>query len=144
MEKRWNILPSDVERTSSLQKALNIHPVICQVLVQRGIYSFDDAKNYFRPSLSSLHDPWLMKDMDKAVERILRAANAGEKILVFGDYDVDGTTSVACMYQFLKKLQLQVDFYIPLYRVPGSYLQQQNVHHNLSGVPCMHESLHID
>ena len=113
MEKRWNILPSDVERTSSLQKALNIHPVICQVLVQRGIYSFDDAKNYFRPSLSSLHDPWLMKDMDKAVERILRAANAGEKILVFGDYDVDGTTSVACMYQFLKKLQLQVDFYIP-------------------------------
>lgn len=113
LEKRWNILDADKEKTASLQQALRIHPAICKILVQRGIDNFDIAKDYFRPSLSHLHDPWLMKDMDKAVERILMAVSRKEKILVFGDYDVDGTTAVACMYQFLKKIHSPLDFYIP-------------------------------
>jgi single-stranded-DNA-specific exonuclease len=113
MQKRWNILGADEVKSISLQKALTIHPVICSILVQRGIESFDAAKHFFRPDLAELHDPWLMKDMDKAVERILAAIHNNEKILIFGDYDVDGTTAVACMYQFLKKVYTRLDFYIP-------------------------------
>ena len=113
MEKRWNILKADENKVAALQQSLKIHPVICSILVQRGIDTFDSAKDFFRPQLASLHDPWLMKDMDKAVERILSAVNNNEKILVFGDYDVDGTTAVACMYQFLKKIHANLDFYIP-------------------------------
>jgi single-stranded-DNA-specific exonuclease len=88
---------------------------LCNILVQRGIDTFQKAKDYFRPQLSQLHDPFLMKDMDKAVERILFAINNHQKILVFGDYDVDGTTSVATMYRFLKKIysEEKIDFYIP-------------------------------
>lgn len=113
MEKRWKILRADEEKVNSLQEALKIHPVLCQVLVQRGIDSFEKAKDFFRPQLDQLHDPWLMKDMDKAVTRIMQAVNNREKILVFGDYDVDGTTAVACMYQFLRKVHPHLDFYIP-------------------------------
>jgi single-stranded-DNA-specific exonuclease len=113
MQKRWNILQADDAKVVSLQQALNIHPVICKILVQRGIETFNVAKDFFRPQLTDLHDPWLMKDMGKAVERILSAVSKNEKILVFGDYDVDGTTSVACMYQFLKKIHSALDFYIP-------------------------------
>ncbi|MGK2864055.1 MAG: single-stranded-DNA-specific exonuclease RecJ [Chitinophagaceae bacterium] len=113
MQKRINILPGNEHQTILLQKDLNIHPVICKILCQRGIETFDKAKDFFRPQLSQLHDPWLMKDMDKAVERILLAFSKSEKILVFGDYDVDGTTSVACMYQFLKSIYNQIDYYIP-------------------------------
>src|SRR3954471_18534309 len=101
MQKRWNILPCSEEQAVDLQRALNINPVLARILVQRGMYEFNTAREYFRPQLSALHDPWLMKDMEKAVERILSAFFNKEKILVFGDYDVDGTTSVACMYQFL-------------------------------------------
>ena len=100
-QKRWNIVQTDETKLASLQQALNIHPTICKILLQRGIETYDSARDFFRPQLSSLHDPWLMKDMDKAVERILTAINNREKILVFGDYDVDGTTSVACLYQFV-------------------------------------------
>lgn len=113
MEKRWNILQDDAVATAALQKALSIHPVLCKILTQRGIDTFDKAKDFFRPQLEHLHDPWLMKDMDKAVNRILAAMAAAEKILVFGDYDVDGTTAVASMYSFLKKIHPLVDFYIP-------------------------------
>jgi single-stranded-DNA-specific exonuclease len=113
MRKRWNILQADEKKVVSLQQALHIHPLICQILAQRGIETYDAAKNFFRPRLSDLHDPWLMKDMDKAVERILSAVRSNEKILVFGDYDVDGTTAVACLYQFLKKIYAPVDFYLP-------------------------------
>lgn len=115
MEKRWNILSADPAKVTDLQEALKINPVICKILVQRDIFTFEAAKKYFRPQLSDLHDPWLMKDMDKAIERIFDAFSRKEKILVFGDYDVDGTTSVACMYRFLQKVydpQL-VSFYIP-------------------------------
>ena len=113
MQKRWNILRADEKKVTALQQLLKIHPVICKILVQRNIETFDKAKNFFRPELSDLHDPWLMKDMDKAVERILSAVSKNEKILVFGDYDVDGTTAVASMYQFLKKVHTHLDFYIP-------------------------------
>lgn len=113
MEKRWTIAADDKAITSLLQNALNIHSVICRILSLRGIDSYDSAKDFFRPQLSQLHDPWLMKDMDKAVQRILTATRNQEKILVFGDYDVDGTTAVASMYCFLKKIHPALDFYIP-------------------------------
>jgi single-stranded-DNA-specific exonuclease len=113
MQKRWNIVSGNAEKTASLQKTLNIHPVLCKILVQRGIETFEESKKFFRPQLKDMHDPWLMKDMRKAVDRIAAAINNREKILVFGDYDVDGTTAIACMYQFLKKLHPHIDFYIP-------------------------------
>src|SRR6187431_2883561 len=113
MQKRWKILTADKQKSELLQSALKISPVICDILVKRGVVTFEESKKYFRPELKDLHDPWLMKDMDKAVERIIRAVNNNEKILVFGDYDVDGTTSVACMYRFLKKIHSDLDFYIP-------------------------------
>jgi single-stranded-DNA-specific exonuclease len=112
-EKRWHIKTSDHEKAKTLAETLKIHPVLCNILVQRGIQTYEQAKHFFRPQLSDLHDPWLMKDMDKAVERIVQAFSQEEKILVFGDYDVDGTTAVACMYQFLKRHHHQTDFYIP-------------------------------
>ena len=105
MERRWKILSADENKIIALQQSLNnINHALCKILEQRGINTFEKAKDYFRPQLSQLHDPFLMKDMDKAVERILKAIEANEKILVFGDYDVDGTTSVACIFRFLKKI----------------------------------------
>src|SRR5215203_4179256 len=101
VQKRWKIQKENTDKVSALRSQLKIHPVLCNILVQRGIDHFDLAKDFFRPQLSNLHDPWLMKDMDKAVARIMDACSKLEKILVFGDYDVDGTTSVACMYMFL-------------------------------------------
>jgi single-stranded-DNA-specific exonuclease len=114
MKKRWNIIQVDDEPAKRLQEELKIHPVLCRILNQRGINTFEKAKSFFRPQLTDLHDPWLMKDMDLAVRRVLTAVNQGEKILVFGDYDVDGTTSVACMFRFLSSIATgSVDFYIP-------------------------------
>ena len=113
MQKRWTILHADQEKVNSLQQSLKIHSAICKILVQRNIETFDQAKDFYRPQLTDLHDPWLMKDMDKAVDRIVTAIENHERILVYGDYDVDGTTSVACMYQFLRKLTFDLDFYIP-------------------------------
>jgi single-stranded-DNA-specific exonuclease len=115
MQKTWKILPADNSKISALRDALKISPVLCRLLVNRGIETFDEAKQYFRPELTGLHDPWLMKDMDKAVSRIDAALTRKEKILVYGDYDVDGTASVACLFQFLQKFYLPelIDFYIP-------------------------------
>ena len=76
--------------------SLRINPAICKILSQRNVKTFEEAKSYFRPQLSDLHDPWLMKDMRAAVSRIQSAINNNENILIFGDYDVDGTTAVAC------------------------------------------------
>lgn len=112
-QKRWRVSGAEKEKVDALYQALKIHPVLCNLLVQRGIETFEQAKKFFRPQLSDLHDPWLMKDMDKAVERILGAIAQNEKILVYGDYDVDGTTSVACVYQFIKKYYSNTEFYIP-------------------------------
>lgn len=113
MQRRWKILEADKQKADLLKQSLKISCVICNILVQRGIETFEQSKDFFRPQLNQLHDPWLMKDMDKAVERIIRAVNNNEKILVFGDYDVDGTTAVSCMYRFLKKMHPEVEFYIP-------------------------------
>jgi single-stranded-DNA-specific exonuclease len=113
MQKRWKILEADKARAATLQQSLKINHHLCQILVQRGYDDFEKAKNFFRPQLDQLHDPWLMKDMHKAVNRILSACSNKEKMLVFGDYDVDGTTAVACMYQFLSNIHDHVEFYIP-------------------------------
>lgn len=113
MQKRWNILSSDEAKTASLHEALKVNRTLCSILVQRGIDDYEKARKYFRPTAADLHDPWLMKDMHKAVDRIIRAFEKGEKILVFGDYDVDGTTSVAAMYQFITNLYSDTEFYIP-------------------------------
>lgn len=112
-DKRWNILEADTGFVSLLQSELKINATLCRILVQRGIRHFNQARDYFRPQLSHLHSPWLMKDMRKAVNRIVKALDQNEKILVFGDYDVDGTTAVASMYNFLKKIHPQISFYIP-------------------------------
>ena len=96
-----------------LSSELGIDPVLARLLVQRGIGSFQEARAFFRPSLDNLHDPFLMKDMDKAVDRVGAAVKSGEKILVYGDYDVDGTTAVSLVYSFLRKLTRNVDFYVP-------------------------------
>lgn len=113
MEKRWNILNADSATVAALQEQLKISPILCELLVQRGIVDFDAAKKFFRPQIEHLHSPWLMKDMKKAVERIQTAFDKEEKILVYGDYDVDGTTSVATLFQFLKELSPNIDYYIP-------------------------------
>lgn len=115
MQKRWTILTADVNSVDHLHSTLKINKSLCRILVQRGIDTYDKAKAFFNPELSMLHDPFLMKDMNKAVERIQKAFASKEKILVFGDYDVDGTTAVATVYQYLRdiyELSL-IDFYIP-------------------------------
>ena len=97
MEKRWKIIEADKERIEALRQSLSISLPLCNILAQREIDTFEKAKDYFRPQLFQLHDPFLMKDMNKALERILLAVEQNQKYLVFGDYDVDGTTSVATM-----------------------------------------------
>lgn len=114
MEKRWNVKEQAPEdKVRKLAEAIRVNPVIANLLVQRGIETYDQAKDFFRPELKSLHDPYQMKDMDKAVKRITDAAMNREKILVYGDYDVDGTSSVALVYTFLKFLGLNCGYYIP-------------------------------
>jgi single-stranded-DNA-specific exonuclease len=113
MQTLWNFLPADEAKTEVLHRALGIHPVLCRLLVQRGIETFDQARAFFRPSLDDLHDPFLMQDMETAVQRLHRAIAQEEKILLYGDYDVDGTTSVAMMYSFLAPLHRHLDYYIP-------------------------------
>jgi single-stranded-DNA-specific exonuclease len=129
MDKRWTILPAFNDETKELQTQLNIHPVLCRLLVQRGFNTFEKARHFFRPQLSDLHDPFLMKDMSKAVDRVLLALQNKEKILVFGDYDVDGTTSVACMYRFLltQTEKGNVDFYIPHRYREGYGISRQGI-----------------
>lgn len=114
MEKRWFLKPrGDPETVQRLSKELNINTILANLLVQRGVRTFEEAKSFFRPKLQQLHDPFLLKDMDKAVARIEDAIRNREKILIYGDYDVDGTTAVALIYTFLKSLHRDVDFYIP-------------------------------
>lgn len=114
LQKRWIVKPAgDAAVTARLQKELGVDPVIANLLAQRGITTFDEAKAFFRPDLAHLHDPFLMKDMDKAVDRLSRAVTNNEKILIYGDYDVDGTTAVSLMYLFLKGFHKNIDYYIP-------------------------------
>ncbi len=114
MEAKWNIAnPADQEKVGALALALGIDRVLAELLVQRGIDTFEQARAFFRPNLQDLHDPFLMKDMAAAVERLHKAISSGEKILVYGDYDVDGTTAVSLVYSFIKRYTQNVDFYIP-------------------------------
>ncbi|GAB2475817.1 single-stranded-DNA-specific exonuclease RecJ [Algoriphagus taiwanensis] len=114
MEYVWKQKPKASQAAiEKLGKEINVNPILANMLINRGVETFDQAKDYFRPNLSQLHSPFLMQDMDKAVDRIHKAIQNGEKIMVYGDYDVDGTTAVALMYSFLKGIYSEVDFYIP-------------------------------
>lgn len=114
MEKRWVINePGDEETVGALMESLGVDRVIANLLVQRGITNFDMAKAFFRPSLDDLHDPFLMKDMTNAVDRLVIAMEKQERVMVYGDYDVDGTTSVALVYTYLKSHFDFIDYYIP-------------------------------
>ncbi len=113
-ERKWILKDAtDAETVSRLSSELGIDPVLSELLAQRGIRTFQEARSFFRPDLSNLHDPFLMKDMDKAVDRLGQAVMYREKILVYGDYDVDGTTAVSLVYSFLSRLTPKIDFYIP-------------------------------
>lgn len=116
MTNKWNfknLTEKKKVQQIKMSEELGISPILTQLLIQRGIEDFDSAKRFFRPDLSDLHDPFLMPDMHSAIERLNLALMRKEKILVYGDYDVDGTTAVALVYTFLKKVYSHVDFYIP-------------------------------
>ena len=113
-ECKWILKePADPAKVERLATEVGIDKVLAELLVKRGVETFEQARSFFRPSLDALHDPFLMKDIDKAVERLHRAITQREKILVYGDYDVDGTTAVALVYSFIQRFTDQVDFYIP-------------------------------
>ncbi len=114
MDKCWVLKsPGDPEKIAELSNVLNIDRSLSNLLVQRGIATLEDARTFFRPTLDNLFDPFLMKDMDKAIARITRALDKKENILVYGDYDVDGTSAVSLVYTFLHSFHDQIDFYIP-------------------------------
>ncbi|MDX1829753.1 MAG: single-stranded-DNA-specific exonuclease RecJ [Lutibacter sp.] len=111
---QWKLKPvSNPQTVNKLSKALQVNTTLANLLVQRGIETYDEAKDFFRPNLANLHNPFAMKDMDLAVQRIERAINNGENILIYGDYDVDGTTSVSLVSSYLKTLYSNVATYIP-------------------------------
>ena len=113
-DRKWQVKDvTDPEAVVRLSAELGIDSVLATLLVQRGIKTFEQARAFFRPSLESLHDPFLMQDMDKAVERLRKAVDSKEKILVYGDYDVDGTTAVSLVYSFLGRFTKNLDYYIP-------------------------------
>ncbi|MDQ3536031.1 MAG: DHH family phosphoesterase, partial [Bacteroidota bacterium] len=103
----------DSSSSKALSSELNINETLSIILLQRNIRTYEEARTFFRPSLDCLHDPFLMKDMDKAVDRLQQAIDKQEKILVYGDYDVDGTTSVALFYGFLQRYHNNLEYYIP-------------------------------
>jgi single-stranded-DNA-specific exonuclease len=116
MINKWiyrTLTEQQIEIQNKLAEELSISPTLAQLLVQRDILTYEDARRFFRPDLADLHDPFLMKDMDLAVSRLTKAMQKNEKIMVYGDYDVDGTTSVALVYKFLKQFYSNIDFYIP-------------------------------
>ncbi|MCQ2131463.1 MAG: single-stranded-DNA-specific exonuclease RecJ [Bacteroidales bacterium] len=113
-ESKWILkAPADAGKVSRLATEVGIDSVLAELLVQRGVETFEEARSFFRPNLANLHDPFLMKDMDRAVERLHAAVVSGEKILIYGDYDVDGTTAVALVYSFVRRFTKNIDFYIP-------------------------------
>ena len=138
MNYNWNIrclTAVEQEMQQQLEKELNISSAAARMLVVRGIQTADEARAFVRPSLDKLHDPFLMKDMDKAVERLHQAITQGEKILIYGDYDVDGTTAVALMYRFLEAIRregyeakgAEIDYYIPDRYTEGYGVSQQGI-----------------
>ena len=132
MDKIWNLKKQgDLNEVKHLSAALNVNMVIARLLVQRGIKTFNEAKAFFRPRLSDLLNPFLMKDMDKAVARVEQAIARKEKVLVYGDYDVDGTTSVAMMYSFLKSRIEQIEYYIPDRYSEGYGISPQSINYSI-------------
>jgi len=129
MQKKWVIKGVDEDAVRLLQEALKIHPALCALLVQRGIYDYESARKFFRPSLNDLHDPFLMRDMERAVLRITNAIQNNERILIFGDYDVDGTTAVALMYSFFYSRYRNIDYYIPDRYKEGYGISLQGIDH---------------
>lgn len=128
MKKRWvQVGQGAIETSEKLAHELNIDHSLAQILVQRGIASFEEARYFFRPQLVHLHDPFLMKDMEQAVDRIGRAISQHEKILVYGDYDVDGTTAVALTYSFFSQFTPQIDYYIPDRHLEGYGISTQGI-----------------
>lgn len=116
MTYQWNyksLTPEEINIQNQLATELNISPILALLLVQRGIHTFGEARSFFRPDLANLHDPFLMADMDKAVDRLTYAIEENQKILIYGDYDVDGTTSVSLVYKFIREFYSNVEFYIP-------------------------------
>ncbi len=116
MNYKWNYEPPTQEQkeaAAEMSEALNVSPIISGMLIKRGIDNVDEARKFFRPQLHDLHDPYLMIDMDKAVDRLNEAMGHKERILVYGDYDVDGCTSVALVYRFLRQFYSNIDYYIP-------------------------------
>ena len=105
------------EILEDLHSKLNIPKFICTLLLQRNIDSLKSAQAYFRPNIDELHDPFLMKDMDKTVDRLTRAIETNEKIMILGDYDVDGTTSVSMLYDYFKKKTLDPIYYLSLIHI---------------------------
>ncbi|WP_138432068.1 single-stranded-DNA-specific exonuclease RecJ [Fodinibius saliphilus] len=128
MSFRWVYAEPEQEGTvSTLQEQLGVSEKIAHLLALRGIDSYDKAKSFFRPKLGAIHDPFLMKDMDKATERLAKAIREGQKILVYGDYDVDGTTSTSILFIFLKRFGVDVDFYIPHRFKEGYGINQEGI-----------------
>lgn len=129
--KKWRLLDYSKEATEALRSSLGIHPVLCALLAQRGVSSYQEAKDFFRPQLGSRHAPLLMKDMEIAVARILEGMERREKIMVYGDYDVDGTTAVAIVYDFLCKVYEPslLEFYIPNRYLEGYGLSEKGIDH---------------
>ncbi len=116
MRYKWNYIPptsEEKEEAEALSKEIGVSPILTQLLIRRGVTTASEAKSFFRPSLSELHNPFLMKDMDIAVERLNKAMGRKERILIYGDYDVDGTTSVSLVYKFLLQFYSNIDYYIP-------------------------------
>lgn len=128
MAKRWLFRPLPEQRkVKTLASAIGTNPLIASLLVQKGINTFEQAKAYFRPSLDTLHDPFMMKDMDKAVHRLMHAIENGRSILIYGDYDVDGVTAVAMVYDFFKNFYPSIDFYVPDRYIEGYGISMQAI-----------------
>ncbi|MDR1091277.1 MAG: single-stranded-DNA-specific exonuclease RecJ [Prevotella sp.] len=127
---KWNyedLTTQQKEQRDELAKKLGISPVLCKLLIQRNISSIEDARKFFRPNLKDLHDPFLLPDMDKAIKRIEKALGQKQRILIYGDYDVDGTTAVALVYKFLRKFTTNMDYYIPDRYDEGYGISEQGI-----------------
>jgi single-stranded-DNA-specific exonuclease RecJ len=128
MQKRWAIASChDPAASQTLQDELGIHAVLADLLVNRGVSCFEDARRFFRPDLSSLHDPFLMHDMDKAIARIEQAIGHNERVLIYGDYDVDGTTAVAIVYSFFRQFHSRLEYYLPDRYTEGYGISTQGI-----------------
>ena len=141
MQKKWHVKTlKDTTIVDAFRSKLKVDSIVAELLLQRGIDSFDMAQDFFRPKLDQLHDPFLMKDMEVAVDRLQEAIDDDQKVMLFGDYDVDGTTAVALMYSFLKDT-LKVDYYIPDRYAEGYGLSKQGIdvakEHDVSLIICL-------